>query len=376
VDIVTPTLFPPYLAQLKAEAAGSAIAASCLARSMLEAVRGDSGARFTLRRAVALAEADSAAVKAAMLRKCIIGAVLCRDGTTCEALIGRAVNGAFSPKVRLGCSDSAAGNADVVMCEVAGPGVISFELPESLYATPHLPQLVTRWLTAMPLFEAYAASGHTSTGRVAFNVAFRQAEPGLAYCGVRADAALIPDPEFISSHGHQRMRQKLAAEGPAWADRRRVAFWRGPKDNANLCAFVQGLSAAGLDTLFDVAAASPASSSVEQWQACRYVIETDSATAGSAGVLQKLLSGSTVLQVPADATRMWLHDRMRPWEHYVPVAANLSDLEKRMAWLDGHESEAEAIGRQGRALALAATFEAELKQGCETIAAALGDGVS
>jgi hypothetical protein len=342
---------------------------------MLEAVRGEAGARFTLRRAVALAEADGTAVPQPLLRKSIIGAVLCRDEATCERLLARAASGRFLPRVRLGCADAPSGSADVVMCEVAAAGAISFALPASLYATPHLPQLVTRWVTALPLFEAYAGSGQTGTGRVAFNVAFRQAEPGLAYCGVRADAALIPDPEFISSLGHQRMRQRLA-EGPPWAERRRVAFWRGPKDSANLCAFVQGLAGAGPATMFDVALAGPASYGVEHWQACRYAFETDSATAGSGGLLQKLLTGSTVLKVPADATRMWLHERMRPWEHFVPVAANLSDLEKRMAWLHAHEAEAEAIGRQGRALALAATFEAELARGCETIAAALGDCVS
>jgi hypothetical protein len=374
---VTPTLFPPYIVQLQAEAAGVDNAAACLARSMLEAVRGETGARFTLRRAVALAEADGPAVPPPLLRKSIIGAVLCRDEETCEALLARAGSGGrFLPRVRLGCADGPTDSADVVMCEVPAQGAISFALPASLYATPHLPQLVTRWVTALPLFEAYAGSGQTKTGRVAFNVAFRQAEPGLAYCGVRADAALIPDPEFISSLGHQRIRHRLAEEGQPWAERRPVAFWRGPKDSANLCAFVQGLAHGGLGTMYDVALAGPASYGAEHWQACRYALETDSAAAGSAGLLQKLLAGSTVLKVQADATRMWLHERMRPWEHFVPVAANLSDLEKRMAWLAAHEAEAEAIGRQGRALALAATFEAELTHGCETIAAALGDRVS
>ncbi|EOD39861.1 hypothetical protein EMIHUDRAFT_223423 [Emiliania huxleyi CCMP1516] len=51
------------------------------------------------------------------------------------------------------------------------------------------------------------------------------------------------------------------------------------------------------------------------------------------------------------ALRFHWYARLRPWEHFVPVAENLADLPARVRWASDHPEEAAAIGARGRALA-------------------------
>ena len=41
---------------------------------------------------------------------------------------------------------------------------------------------------------------------------------------------------------------------------------------------------------------------------------------------------------------------MKPWEHYVPVKADLSDLKERYDWAESHPSEARRISKRATAL--------------------------
>ena len=45
------------------------------------------------------------------------------------------------------------------------------------------------------------------------------------------------------------------------------------------------------------------------------------------------------------------HDRMVPWEHYVPVKMDLSDLKEKFDWAEANPEEAQAIARAGTELA-------------------------
>jgi hypothetical protein len=46
-------------------------------------------------------------------------------------------------------------------------------------------------------------------------------------------------------------------------------------------------------------------------------------------------------------TRDWFHDLLVPWEHYVPVAADLSDLRRKYEWAESHPVEARQIAESG-----------------------------
>mmetsp|Transcript_26863 Transcript_26863/g.48444 ORF Transcript_26863/g.48444 Transcript_26863/m.48444 type:complete len:646 (+) Transcript_26863:90-2027(+) len=46
-------------------------------------------------------------------------------------------------------------------------------------------------------------------------------------------------------------------------------------------------------------------------------------------------------------TKDWFHDLLVPWEHYVPVEMDLSDLRNKFEWAESHPVEAKQIAEQG-----------------------------
>lgn len=50
-------------------------------------------------------------------------------------------------------------------------------------------------------------------------------------------------------------------------------------------------------------------------------------------------------------TKDYLHDRLQPWVHYVPVKADLSDLYKKFTWAENHPQAAQRISERATALA-------------------------
>ncbi|EOD18031.1 hypothetical protein EMIHUDRAFT_196061 [Emiliania huxleyi CCMP1516] len=67
-------------------------------------------------------------------------------------------------------------------------------------------------------------------------------------------------------------------------------------------------------------------------------------------LLPSLRRGATVFKQASPYAEHW-YARLRPWEHFVPVAENLADLPARVRWASDHPEEAAAIGARGRALA-------------------------
>lgn len=50
-------------------------------------------------------------------------------------------------------------------------------------------------------------------------------------------------------------------------------------------------------------------------------------------------------------TKDYIHDRMKPWSHYVPVREDLRDLKKKFDWAESHPRVAARIARQATQLA-------------------------
>ena len=46
-------------------------------------------------------------------------------------------------------------------------------------------------------------------------------------------------------------------------------------------------------------------------------------------------------------TKVWYHDLVAPWVHYVPVALDLSDLRQKYDWAESHPQQAQAIAEEG-----------------------------
>ena len=345
------------LDQARADAVAADPVTAGLARALLEAAGGDAGARFTLRRAMAQAEAPPR--PGAELTHRVTVCVACGEWATASAQLEAAFDG-LALRLCLGDAASEAAPADVLPFVVEPRGRASFTWPRSGLFSPHLPYLVGRWQAAMPVFAAVATLGCSGSG--AFTVGARQKRPGLSYCGNRPGVWLIPDPDFLASQGYARARQAIRV--PQWRDRRAATFWRGhARDHALLAAALAGTDPQALD----LAVGGPVSRSAS----CRFALDMASAPS-SAGLFHHLLGGAAVLRVAAaDAVRLWFETRLTAWEHYVPVAADLSDLPVRLEWLRSHAADAQEIGSKGRQAALAMGYEAELGLAAKAVAASL-----
>jgi hypothetical protein len=66
--------------------------------------------------------------------------------------------------------------------------------------------------------------------------------------------------------------------------------------------------------------------------------------------------------------RQWYYSNLKPWTHYVPVKANLSDLHEQIDWCRTNTEECKRIAAMGQAFAMARTYETELESGVRRLA--------
>jgi hypothetical protein len=286
-----------------------------------------------------------------------------------------------------------------VRCRIGGGG-LTLELPAAAMATPGLKSLGERLLRTLPVFAACMRHHPAAQGRLTLNTGDLARIPGIGYCTNVEGVHLIPDPDFLSSRGYQTIRDNLNQQRIAWSDRKPVAFWRGTAigrgeagashwlslPQVALCQRAQtraDMFDVGLSSLHGKPAApgqeaNPAAALMRpfvnpwEFQNYRYQIHIDAVANSWAGLFQRLLTGSPVLKIQSPQNyRRWYHDRLEPWQHYVPVAADMSDLVEKTAWLIGHDGEAQRIGAEARALAESLTYESELVSGAASLARAL-----
>ena len=252
--------------------------------------------------------------------------------------------------------------------------------------------VVNRWLALFELFLHFGRSRRPS-GDVAINFNDAGLEPGLAFCGEAPDYILIPDPDFFRSRGYAKEREFFARHRLPWNQRSPTVFWRGSSlgkkhheianmPRARLCQIANAAPNdafdVGIADLFDTSA-----SDAEQLRAMaiikprvswkelsryRYHIDIDGHANSFAGLFRKLLSGGLVLKVasPSGYTQ-WYYDRLRPWENFVPIRSDLSDLLDVAAYCRKHDDLVQRIAHQGRMLALSLTFESEMKAAAESV---------
>ena len=60
--------------------------------------------------------------------------------------------------------------------------------------------------------------------------------------------------------------------------------------------------------------------------------------------------GSTIFK-QASFSEEYFYPLLRPWEHYVPLAANLQDVPDKLRWASANPREAERIAAAGQAFA-------------------------
>jgi hypothetical protein len=66
------------------------------------------------------------------------------------------------------------------------------------------------------------------------------------------------------------------------------------------------------------------------------------------GLRWKLCTGLLVFKVQSWSNDWW-YDTLVPWVHYIPIQADVSDLQERYQWTQDHPDRAEAIAQAGQA---------------------------
>ena len=80
----------------------------------------------------------------------------------------------------------------------------------------------------------------------------------------------------------------------------------------------------------------------------RYILSMRGNDTGS-NFIPALDSNSVVLR-EEDGWELFYSDAIRPWEHYIPLAPLLADLEAKLDWARDNPSECRAIAQRARAL--------------------------
>lgn len=223
----------------------------------------------------------------------------------------------------------------------------------------------------------------------------------LGFSGNQGSVWLVPDPDFFISRAYASVREQAV---PSWKDRNREIIWRGSPNGQGLvsnatmrvddAALIQRVrmclllrDQTGIDArlvnfgrtdslsqddaraleLADIVGQSVDNS---EWRQRCFAIDIDGYTNSWSGLFTKLLMGCCVLKVASPSGyRQWYYHRLEPWQHYIPVAADLSDLQQKIDWCQSHDKECEQVAKHGRELALAMDFETEYQEA----AAALPD---
>ena len=218
---------------------------------------------------------------------------------------------------------------------------------------------------------------------------------GVGFCARDPRITLIPDPHFWSQRGYFTEREQFRRMSVPWQDRLRQAFWRGSSTGTN-AQTVEAFQALPRFRLCDLSAKIPGlrdlvdakltdivqarnpeegdkihamaeslgilTTRVPQSEFLKYRYQIDiDGNSNSWSFLLKLLMGSCVLKVSSD-WRQWYYDALRPWEHYVPVQADLADLEERIRWCWDNDDAAREIGSNGLKFASGIVFGTEMPQ--------------
>ncbi|MCX5514803.1 hypothetical protein C3941_10630 [Kaistia algarum] len=215
----------------------------------------------------------------------------------------------------------------------------------------------------------------------------------LAFCSDEPQAFLVPDPAFMTTHLYEPFRELGDSQPDRWHARRDTLLWRGAiagegltvtqamevddpalKQRVRLCLALRGLPDVDVKLLsthrdkaeHQATAALGAhgilggSIAPSRWIDVKFALDIDGPTNSWANFYTRLLLGCCVLKVSSQSGfRQWYYDDLVEWTHYVPVAADLSDLIEKVEWCREHDLACRDIANAGQEFALRRTAESE-----------------
>lgn len=209
-----------------------------------------------------------------------------------------------------------------------------------------------------------------------------------AYSSLGPERTPLPDPDFFRNYGYRVTDQFATDNAIAWNDRNDQLLWRGSLNNLGLfsldpahienIAVMQRLRMAlkckGTDIDFrfvvhanqfnratlDAAGLVGSFIPTHEWGKMKYAIDIDGYTNAWANLLQRLKLGCCIFKVTSPfGFYQWYYSKLRPWEHFIPISADLSDLFEKIDWAKSNPSHAHDIAKNGQALGKSLTFESE-----------------
>jgi hypothetical protein len=221
--------------------------------------------------------------------------------------------------------------------------------------------------------------------------------------GDPAKHVLIPDSYFYHSRGFEEARQASEAALP-WNERSEEIVWRGarngqgeastdPADESNPAVLpryrlvMKLMHQPGCDARFVLLKGKKGPPTIgpreteeiergfigeaipeASWMGRKFAIDIDGSTNTWSNFILRLHYGCCVLKVESQHNfAQWYYDRLKPFEHYVPVRPDMSDLLDKMEWVRSHDSEARQIAANGQAFIRTLDFETGRREAVEII---------
>ena len=210
----------------------------------------------------------------------------------------------------------------------------------------------------------------------------------------------IPDPHFFHQRGFPNQR-KLGQVAKPWSERSDRLVWRGGFNGAGRIALEPSeagdLTVLPRQRMVFLLAGRPycdvkfSEIAIDRgiwtetfrrggllgdpvpepfWLGSKYALDIDGHVNTWSNFLVRMLFGCCVLKVESQfGFRQWYYDRLRPFEHFVPVRADLSDLVEKIDWARSHQREAQTIAEAGQRFAMALDFEAGKRDAVQIISA-------
>ncbi|XP_061782052.1 protein O-glucosyltransferase 2 [Nerophis lumbriciformis] len=157
------------------------------------------------------------------------------------------------------------------------------------------------------------------------------------------------------------MMSVQANTGPPWAEKNATAFWRGRDSRQERLELVK-LSRAHPNTIdaaftnffffkHDESLYGPLVKHVSFFDFFKYKYQINIDGTVAAYRLPYLLAGDSVVLKQDSGYYEHFYNQLAPWEHYIPVRADLQDLLEKIQWAQEHDHEAKKIALTGQQFA-------------------------
>lgn len=206
----------------------------------------------------------------------------------------------------------------------------------------------------------------------------------------------LPDSHFFRDFGYAATDAFAANQAQDWDDRSGDIIWRGAPngmgifsldpaliDNAGVLQRLRMTSKCkdlGVDFRFLYDRKQPFCDVLQtagligdridrhDWGGMKYAIDIDGFSNAWCNFMQRLKLGCCVLKVDSQfGFYQWYYDKLKPWDHFVPIKADMTDLAQQIEWVKSNPARAKVIAAQGQAVAKTLTFESECKAAVQAI---------